>query len=287
MSIWNENVFNEKKKLSCWSAHWLPDKLSALLSTSWSKNEEYSLHYSNATDGVTKYTLHNLYWCINTSWPVCLVSFAAASTCSAAVWSPKRLPWHQNSLNSSGANSALRKDYIQTENIHTYISKEIWIIYTYGDMYVTPDLLCPPHTYWTTALHTCSSWLINCNLMHKQLSRKFWKMFGFRFKSRLKFYISSSLWYYIWRIWSVLRGHLCHHKAFRSKTLHLFGWVWHKISRQTALPTEQTRELCISLHTPTASSRLHYLDYSESAVHLKAQTTALHCKTGLIHDVLQ
>lgn len=121
LSIWNENVFNEKKKLSCWSAHWLPDKLSALLSTSWSKNEEYSLHYSNATDGVTKYTLHNLYWCINTSWPVCLVSFAAASTCSAAVWSPKRLPWHQNSLNSSGANSALRKDYIQTENTHTYI----------------------------------------------------------------------------------------------------------------------------------------------------------------------
>lgn len=42
-------------------------------------------------------------------------------------------------------------------------------------------------------------------------------------------------------------------------------------------PYAGQREICaISLHTPTASSRLHYLDYSESAVNLTAQTTRLH-----------
>lgn len=64
--------------------------------------------------------------------------------------------------------------------------------------------------------------------------------------------------------------------------------VWHRIPRQT-----DQREICaISLHTPTASSRLHYLDYSESAVHLKAQTTRLHTQDkthswGLLEWILK
>lgn len=57
----------------------------------------------------------------------------------------------------------------------------------------------------------------------------------------------------------------------------LLSQVWHQISMQTHLLAKQTRETCaISLHMPTASSRLHYLDYSESAVHPKAQTTRPH-----------
>lgn len=57
---------------------------------------------------------------------------------------------------------------------------------------------------------------------------------------------------------------------------------------QTKLPAKQTGEICTSsLHKPTGSSQLHYLDYSESAVHLKIQTTGLHIQDRLIHDVLQ
>lgn len=68
----------------------------------------------------------------------------------------------------------------------------------------------------------------------------------------------------------------------------LLSQVWHQISRQTDLPAKQTREICaISLHRPTASSRLHYFDYSESAVHLNAQTTRPHMQERLIHEVRQ
>lgn len=62
----------------------------------------------------------------------------------------------------------------------------------------------------------------------------------------------------------------------------------HQFSLQTDLPAKQTRELCASsLHRPTGSSQLHYLDYSESDVHLKTETTGLYMQDRLIHEVLQ
>lgn len=122
----------------------------------------------------------------------------------------KRLPWRQTSLNTSGPNLSLKKNYIQTETFpKKWIQNPDWNLETSGEY----DLL------W---------------------------------------------------------GHLCVVTKPSGLKLYVYiGWVWQEISRQTDLPTKQTREICaISLHTPTASSRLHYLDYSESAVHLKALTSS-------------